>query len=297
MDFLQKMINYYQGETRHGFLVSITGIFLIGIALIGRKFINPVSIFRGFLIPFIVGGLFLGIAGAASGIFTKKSFKERMTSYQQDRSAFFKTEVSKVQKIHKSWLGTRTAWTMVGFAGLALLLLAKKNYLMGVGLGILLFGLIGHVIEAFSFHRNEIYRDAVIDAADIERSSQNKAGSEKQSELPISVAVKEETSKPSGISDTFSSSDDGVGQRDTLFLQSALCAEINLSTPKDTAAFLMANNLPAIKIGKDSSMRDLSVIMDKPGRKRKLLDYYNSDLIQKNSVYAKHCWFSKKYSY
>lgn len=167
MDFLQKMIDYYQNESGHNSLKVIGSvIFLLFIgAFLSWKLANPLSIAKGLTIPLIIGGLFFGIAGSISGRYTKKLFAEKLRLYEQDRPAFFKDEVARVEKIHKSWFGVRAFWTIIGLGGLGLLVFAKKNYLMGVGLGILIVGLLGHIVETFSYQRNENYRNTVLEAA------------------------------------------------------------------------------------------------------------------------------------
>ncbi|WP_293305043.1 hypothetical protein [Pedobacter sp. UBA5917] len=173
MDFFDKMTAYYQGESGYGgLMIGAGGLLLLLLAVLAWKFANPFSFLKGLTIPLMIGGLFLGIAGSASGYFTRKSFAEKLKTYRYDRKAFFKEEVTKVEKIHKSWFGVRIGWTVVVLGGLMMLLLAKRNFLMGVGLGILIFGLLGHLVEAFSFIRNEKYHDIVIEAAKKETSTE-----------------------------------------------------------------------------------------------------------------------------
>ncbi len=44
---------------------------------------------------------------------------------------------------------------------------------MGIGLGILIVGIMGQLVEAFSYHRNEEYRKAVLEAAKVDQNNQN----------------------------------------------------------------------------------------------------------------------------
>jgi len=175
MDFLQKMITYYQNESGHNSLkVLASAVLLLFLGgFLSWKFAGPLSILKGLTIPLFIGGLFFGIAGAASGIHTKRTFVEKLKLYERDKTAFFTAEVPRVEKIHKSWFGIRLTWGLVAFSGLGLLLFAKRHYMMGVGLGILIFGLVGQIVEAFSFHRNEQYYKAVLEATQMNQPKQD----------------------------------------------------------------------------------------------------------------------------
>ncbi|WCT14089.1 hypothetical protein [Mucilaginibacter jinjuensis] len=264
------------------------------------KLAGPLSVLKGLTIPLIIGGLFFGIAGAASGVYTKRSFVEKLKLYEHDKPAFFKAEVPRVEKIHKSWFGVRLVWTVVALSGLSLLIFAKKNYLMGVGLGILLFGLMGHVVEAFSYARNEKYKNDVLKEAGAEHLSVSY-------QQPISVddvshlieSPVETEQKKARLKSPLEQPDSVRNEsrlRDTILLK-----EVNglktISTPiTDSDLKIVADQINEVQ--KADSTGDFSQVklsINSKIKGKKLIDYYNSDLIQKDGINVKHCWVKKKY--
>jgi hypothetical protein len=295
MDLLQHIIAYYTRESHQGFSGAVFGGLLLVAAVLLGKFATPLSLLKGLTIPFLIFGLMVGIAGFGDGYLSRKALPQKMNLYQQDKQAFFKQEGPKVERTHQSWLGIRIFWTVVTIAGIALLFTVKKNYWIGVGLGTLLLGFSGNIEEAISMKFNEKYYHQVLKAAvpDLPDAS----GRKKQSDS----ILHSETTKAQPC------------KNKNRLLNQVFVRTMNrhLFSPEDTnlndqikpadslpvVSMLHAADLQAAQL--DDSVAETVLPGYKENmvlpKKKKLLDYYHSDLIQKNDVSQKRCWFSKKY--
>lgn len=287
MDFLKSLVYYYNSEYKAGYFIGsvIAGLLLL-IAFLLWKFASPFSLIKGLAIPLLIAGVFMGIGGSLSGYFTQKSYPEKVKLYQQDKHNFFKQEVAKVQRTHKSWFGIRLWWTIVAIAGLSIAVSAKKDYTIGLGLGILFFGLLGHLEEAISYHRNETYKDAVIKAAEKNKSEQQKPLS--STTTPYHKAFSENDSKisikkyPAIVNDII----EIRPASDTLHI-----AYLNSTYMANHIASQLNDSLN-LKVDTISNSTDLNIATN---GHRKLINYYNSDLIARDRISSKNCWFNKKY--
>jgi hypothetical protein len=289
MDFLESIILYYNSEYKAGYFIGavIGGLLLLAVILLW-KFASPFSLLKGLTIPLLIAGIFMGIGGSLSGHFTQKAYLEKMKLYQQNRREFFKQEVAKVQRIHKSWFGIRVWWTIVAIAGLTVAIAAKKNYTIGVGIGVLIFGLLGHVEEAISYHRNETYKNFVLKAAEKDVSLSHKPFSShgKASLHPSLSRIDSIAPLPKRVCDT----------QDTLMVRQTAdtlrLVYLNTSSlPKYELAQL--NDNPVLKSDTLSNLAELSITTTH--KHHRIVDYYNSDLIAHDRVSSKSCWFGKKY--
>jgi len=165
MNFIQQILQYYNNESKHSYISAIAGVLLLTAAFLFLIIANPLTWLRGLSIPLLIGGLIFGIGGALNGRVTQKVQPKKVRLYNQDRQAFFKEEVPKVERTHRSWFGIRLFWSLIAVAGLALLLTVKKDFWMGVGIGTFLVSMMGHVEEAISMRRNESYYRQVLDSA------------------------------------------------------------------------------------------------------------------------------------
>lgn len=165
---------YYQSEYKHGYITAIlaSGL-LLACALALWKLSGSAPLLKGLSTALVVGGFIFVIGGTWAGIKTHKELPEKIRVFRHDAKSFFKEEVIKVERIHQNWFGIKLTWSLVGAAGLILLVVATKNYWIGWGLGLLLIGLIAHVEEIISFRRNELYRHEVL----VEQKKEDQAGS------------------------------------------------------------------------------------------------------------------------
>ncbi|MBB6111945.1 hypothetical protein [Mucilaginibacter lappiensis] len=287
MDFIQKILQYYHTESRHGFTGAALGVFLLIAGLVLWRFAKPLSLLKGLSLPFLVIGLVMGIGGFGDGYVTRKALPQKLRLYQENKQAFFKEEVSKVERTHHSWLRIRIVWSVLTLAGVLLLFTVKKSYWLGVGLGTLLMGITGNAEEAISMRFNERYYREVLQAAKPQMITQIQ---ETESRILIPVTVQRLRSKNVAIEAI--QNDQPTAARDTL---PPLPSPLFLDTITISRSFEKPAAVLAINKITDQANEPDEIEIIKPVKKKKLLDYYHSDLIRENNVSAKHCWFGKKY--
>jgi hypothetical protein len=294
MNFLRNVITYYTRESYQGFGSSVFGGLLLIATILLWKLASPLSLLKGLTIPFFVFGLLFGIAGFGDGYASQKALPAKINLYNKEKLEFFKQEAPKVEATHQSWLRIRILWTVVAIAGIALLFTVKKNYWIGVGLGALLMGITGHIEEAISMKFNKKYYHQVIKAA-----------------APANAGTleKKQQTDPVFYDETIITSPSKHRQ----FVRRITSTEDTCLTeqlmPADTTPVLVETAPVIISAGKTQPVD--SIAFNKPytelvlpyhrgdialSSKKKLLDYYHSDLIQKDAVSERSCWFSKKYT-
>jgi hypothetical protein len=293
MDFIQKILQYYHTESRHGFTAAAIGILLLISSVLLWRFARPLSLLKGLSLPFLLIGLLMGIGGLGDGYVTRKALPEKLRLYNENKSAFFKEEVPKVERTHRSWPGIRKFWGIVtatgailSLAGAVLLFTMKKSYWIGVGLGALLMGILGNIEEAISMRFNERYYREVLQAAKPHIVTQIR---ETEPQKIIPVAVQRLAIKQNVAVEARQDKQPKI-ERDTLtVLQPPLFPNTIQKTSSGKPIEVLAINDLA------DHTEPGSVENAMPVKKKKLLDYYRSDLIQANGVSLKHCWFGKKY--
>ncbi|GHT80835.1 hypothetical protein FACS189467_3840 [Bacteroidia bacterium] len=162
MNFIETILKYYVRESWQGFGSAIFGSIVIAAAILLFKFANPLSWFRGLTIPFLLVGLIMGLGGLGDGIISRRAIPEKVALFEQDQSAFFSQEVTKVEKTHQSWRGIKIFWSIMTAAGVVLLFVVKKEYWIGVAVGTIVLSIAGHIEEAISKNFNERYYEAVL---------------------------------------------------------------------------------------------------------------------------------------
>jgi len=159
MDFIETITWYYNAEARHGLITSvITGIIFLAAGILVWWFSDPSTVFRGLVFPLVLGGLIFSIGGTIAGINAQKSLTAKVESYKANPSEFIESEFVKVENINKSWLGIRIFWSMFLLLGIIILFVTHKNIWVGIGLGSLILGTLGHIEESISYKHNEKYR-------------------------------------------------------------------------------------------------------------------------------------------
>ncbi|HWY35888.1 MAG TPA: hypothetical protein VNX68_14695 [Nitrosopumilaceae archaeon] len=162
MDFVKNIIWYYSAETRQGYLVgSISGIVLVTAAIILWMVAAPSTILKGLAIMILLGGLIFLFGGYFAGRGAQKSKTEKVEQYNKYQKAFINEEYDKVEKIHKQWMPIRVFWSLFLVVGISLLLFTTSAFWVGIALGALIVGTLGHIEEVISFQHNEKYRKEV----------------------------------------------------------------------------------------------------------------------------------------
>lgn len=294
MGFVKEILWYYHSEARHGYTGAVVGlIFLIAVVLL-IKLTNPLAWLRGLAIPFFIGGLIFGIGGTMDGRVTQKALPEKVGLYRQDPRTFFKEEVPKVERTHRSWFGIRLFWSIITITGLTLLLTLRKNFWLGVGLGALLLGIIGHVEEAISMKRNERYYREVLESA-------NQA-----TVPPARLPDNKDRVKDNGTALARSYNDHNMvikkirkqATRERLVYPDTPYTECSLTYE----VLLLTEDLARVQTKSERQVdttEQVSPFSASPGTqpegKKKIMDYYRSEMMVSKKGTVRHCWFGRKH--
>jgi hypothetical protein len=291
MNLLQTIINYYHGEARHGFWAAIIGGLLLIGSMVLWKWASPLPLLKGFAVPMLLFGLLMGIGGAADNIYTKKSTPGKIALYQKDSTAFLKQEKVKIEKTHRGWHGIRIFWGILGFGGVLFSLLIRKPFWIGAGLGTVALAIFLSPFEFYSMRFNERYYHA-IQSATLQEANNN--AREIHTDTQQQATIQQTQIDPQVNEHKYAKPETNTLPRNTATRDSikALSApdlttvvitdSVNFNSPDDLKLPVLANEVAQIS-------------PQETVKEKKVLDYYNTDLIQANGVNAKHCWFSKNY--
>jgi|GEM_PF-1357609 len=294
MNLLQTIIDYYHGEARHDFWMAFIGALLLIGGIVLLKWAAPLSLLKALTIPMFLFGLIVGIGGAADGIYTRKITTTRVEQYQKDSKGFLIQEKVKVEKTHRGWPGLRRMWTILSISGAIIAaILFRKPFWLGAGLGMAGLAVLISLFELFSMRFNERYYHIIMESKVNAASSliQENPADEKQETTKVHVL---QTYIDPKLSERKLEKSAGNNSRsDNLSLDSLKC---------------IAAPVLAATVINDSINLDVTTFVPQPAKaietaqlkishrkKEKLLDYYNSDLIQSGGVSARHCLFNKKF--
>jgi UDP-N-acetylmuramyl pentapeptide phosphotransferase/UDP-N-acetylglucosamine-1-phosphate transferase len=166
MDFLENIvIGYYIRESHQGFGAALFGGLLLIIAVLLFRSAPPRSLAKGLTLPLLLVGLIMGLGGLADGYSSRSAIPRKIELFRKSPKAFFDREVPQVERTHNAWFMIRIIWGTFTVLGIGLLCFVRKEYWMGVGLGLLILSIGGHVEEAISKNFNErYYLDVVAEA-------------------------------------------------------------------------------------------------------------------------------------
>ncbi|MGL4632333.1 MAG: hypothetical protein ACRCVT_14120, partial [Leadbetterella sp.] len=133
MDFTEKIIAYYNAETRHCFFNALPiGLILIVSSIILLSLFSSNSFLKGVAIPILIGGVFATVGSYFAGQSAKNEMPKKIELFKKDKTEFVKTESYKVDKIKKGWVGIKIFWTVPIILGLILIFVSQTRFLNGI---------------------------------------------------------------------------------------------------------------------------------------------------------------------
>lgn len=163
MTFFEHTETWFKGEQFEGGMLAIFGTLLVILALYFWKF-GHTSTSRVLVIPFLVVGLFWGIAGGF-GIYRNTRRVEKMhIDYKEAPAAFVKSEKKRVEGFLGWYRPLLIGWTVLILVGLSLFNLWGGNLGRAIGLAVILCGVAGLMVDHTSEHNARAYH------AEIERA-------------------------------------------------------------------------------------------------------------------------------
>ncbi|WP_322014895.1 hypothetical protein [Paraburkholderia sp. J12] len=157
---IELMQRYYAAERHTAMGAMAVGIALMLLSLLLWKTASTGSLARGMAYVFIVAGLFQFGAGVGYSVVVKARAEEAVLFYSgHDERDIKREETARMERVIKSsFVGGLVTYTVLLLFGLALLLLSiDAPTRKGVALALMIVGVLGHCIEAFSMQENRQY--------------------------------------------------------------------------------------------------------------------------------------------
>ncbi|MCB0808775.1 MAG: hypothetical protein KDB96_05800, partial [Flavobacteriales bacterium] len=151
MDFLEHLTEYYRGERLGAICYTVAGILFLLLAFAVWRVAAPGTITRGMLMPLVV----IAVLGTVAGPLLWRSNIERLVRLPQEY--LVARESARMEGVERMWMPLKIAWTALIFLGLSLAFLGGRPTWKGVGLGILLIGALGHIVDGIASERSRIY--------------------------------------------------------------------------------------------------------------------------------------------
>lgn len=162
MDFLQHLNEYYKGERLGATCYTIAGVVFLLLTFAIWKVAAPGTITRGLLIPCLI----VGVLGAGAGPFLLKSNNDRLDrlpkEYKADPAGFNAKETMRMAGVHRAWMPLKITWTILIIIGVSLAFVGGTPIWKGVGIGLLLIGTVGHVVDGIASERSRIYIEQLL---------------------------------------------------------------------------------------------------------------------------------------
>lgn len=165
MEFIDHTLNWTKGEIFEAVVIAIFGLLTITIGFVFWKFGETPSA-KALLIPFIVVGVLFVGSGISMYMSNQKRLVHFENSYQEDPAAFVVQEKQRVEDFQYLYTITKILATLFFALALIFFWFTKNHYLQAVGIGLILFGLSGLVIDYFSKERADIYYETILKERD-----------------------------------------------------------------------------------------------------------------------------------
>lgn len=154
---LEVMQEYFRGERAAGFLGLAVGLIALGIAFWVWR-----STEGGFAIGLAIPLLLLGLGGALGG----PGLVIRTERQVADLSAMSPEKIREIErprmaKVNANWPRLKLAWTALIAIALILIWMVKREWALGLGLGLLLLSSALFSVDVFAEKRAAIYTRAL----------------------------------------------------------------------------------------------------------------------------------------
>lgn|GEM_PF-2188580 len=170
MDFeMAKTIEHYYTSEKAATSIYIlfAGLILLCGTIALWRWGLPSSVAKGMLWPIGI----LTVLTLGSGIIGTFQLAQevhpsvpKVSEYRQEPEKFLQNEVNRVEEIRKGWVWWRLLWTLFLLVAIGMIFVQPSNLRLGIAIGLMIIGIMGHLGEAFSYERNESYALKIIQA-------------------------------------------------------------------------------------------------------------------------------------
>lgn len=155
---------YYSGERHTALVAMVMGVGLLLVALLLWRNSAVVSLPRGLAHVFLIAGLFYSCAGFGYTFVASNRAVQATQRYSgHSESDIKQQETTRMRQVlRSSFNGGLVIHTLLILGGLGLLVLSMDvPTRKGVALALMVIGVLGHCVEAFSMQFNRQYLQAV----------------------------------------------------------------------------------------------------------------------------------------
>jgi hypothetical protein len=146
MSFFRHTANWIQGEIFEAQMLALWGAALIIMGAFFWKF-GLVSTTRALIAPFLVAGLFWGAAGTYSLINNTQRMSTLQVQHDTNPTEFVAQEQQRVTTFSKWYHYLLITWSLFILVGLALFMLIGGDGWRAAGVGLILFGISGLLVD------------------------------------------------------------------------------------------------------------------------------------------------------
>ena len=146
MTFLEHTLNWVKGEIFEAGMLALWGAMLVVMATFFWKFGHTATA-KALISPFLVVGLFWGIAGGMSLYVNTHRIDTYSQEYEKEPRVFVDQERKRVDRFIWVYPYMLIGWSVMILAGLAIFMMWGGNHGRAIGLGLILFGISGLMVD------------------------------------------------------------------------------------------------------------------------------------------------------
>jgi hypothetical protein len=160
MDVLPVMESYFSGEKTEGFVILCLSALALACALY-FLFIQKDNFLHGIATFLFVSALAYGTVGATVYTRTDKQVTALKKQLSEKPDIFFNSEIARMEKVNKSFHLYLAIYISCLVIAALLFALSTKAYPKGLAVGMIVFSLIGLVIDYYAGERGKNYLSAL----------------------------------------------------------------------------------------------------------------------------------------
>lgn len=168
MSFLEHTLNWVKGEIFEASMLALWGTALVVMAAFFWRF-GHTDTAKALVFPFLVVGLFWGIAGVAGMYVNTQRLDRYSLEYERSAGDFVSQERKRVDGFIWWYRYLLVGWALMILAGLVVFLIWGGNYGRAIGVGLILFGISGLLVDHTSeqnAHRYDVEINIKLHAVD-----------------------------------------------------------------------------------------------------------------------------------
>ncbi len=160
MRFIEHTERWFRGESIEAVMLIVFGLALTALGLFFWK-VDHSSATRALIIPLVTVGLFFSIAAGVLQVRNAKRLDQFKQQHNHDPAAFVQAEMKRVDDFSRWYRPLLISWSVLMVVGLGLFHFWGGNVGRAVGIGLVLFAVLGLMVDHTSEANAKVYRDAI----------------------------------------------------------------------------------------------------------------------------------------